>query len=121
MSWITRKPPVLLGLSALIFLNISTVSSPSFALTPAQTLDACIAAINDPLYTRSTIPGLTGFANAAAIETAIGNGTLVVYVASGAGEITGSASSNGNGRDFFCGDSNNNTVPSLDSDSGVEL
>ena len=117
MSWITRKPPVLLALSALIFLNISTVSYPSFALTPAQTLDACIAAINDPLYTRSTIPGLTNFPNAAAIETAIGNGTLVVYIASGPGEITGSASSNGNGRDFFCGDSNNNTVPSLDSES----
>ena len=89
------------------------------ALTPAQTLDACIAAINDPLYTRSTIPGMTGFANAAAIETAIGNGTLVVYVANGAGEITGSASSNGNGRDFFCGDSNNNSVPSLDSEAST--
>lgn len=117
MSWIARKSPALLALSGLIFLNLSTSAYPSFALTPAQTLDACIAAINDPLYTRSTIPGLTGFANAAAIETAIGNGTLVVYIASGPGEITGSASSNGNGRDFFCGDSNNNSVPSLDSES----
>ena len=117
MSWITRKSSALLALFGLTFLNLSAISYPSFALTPAQTLDACVAAINDPLYTRSTIPGLTGFANAAAIETAIGNGTLVVYIASGPGQITGSASANGNGRDFFCGDSSNNSVPSMDSDS----
>ena len=106
-------------ISALISLNITILPESALALTPAQTLDACIAAINDPLFTRSTIPGMTGFANAAAIETAIGNGTLVVYVANGAGEITGSAGSNGNGRDFFCGDSNNNSVPSLDSEAST--
>lgn len=119
MSWIKSKSVALLTLSGLFLLNLAFSSNPAFALTPAQTLDACIAAINDPLYTRSTIPGITGFANAAAIETAIGSGTLVVYIASGPGEITGSASSNGNGRDFFCGDSNNNTVPSLDSDAST--
>lgn len=104
-------------ITALISSNIALFPESAIALTPAQTLDACVAAINDPLYTRSTIPGLTNFANAAAIETAIGNGSLVVYIASGAGEITGSAGSNGNGRDFFCGDSNNNSVPSLDSEA----
>jgi hypothetical protein len=101
---------------------ISTFSlpSPTFALTGAQQLDACIAAINDPLYTRSTLPGLMSFASAAAIETAITNGTLVVWVANSSGVITGSNGANGNGQDLFCGDSNDNQVATLDSDASTQ-
>ena len=109
----------IIAVLACLFSVISAV--PSFAaLTAAQQLDACIAAINDPLYTRATIPGLMGLADAAAIETKISNGSLVVWVANGAGVITGSASANGNGQDLFCGDSNDNQVPILDSDASTQ-
>jgi hypothetical protein len=101
-------------------LSLSLVAPANAVLTGAQQLDACIAAINDPLYTRSTLPGLMNFASAAAIETAITNGTLVVWVASGAGVITGSNGANGNGQDLFCGDSNDNQVATLDSDASSQ-
>jgi hypothetical protein len=102
-----------------------TLFSISFLLpaTPASAADgpalltACVNAINDPLYTRATLPGLMSVANTATLETLITNGTIVVWVANGAGEISGSASSNGNGRDIFCGDSNDNTIQTMDSDS----
>jgi hypothetical protein len=108
-------------LAALITSLSLAISTPAnAALTAAQQLDACIAAINDPLYTRSTLPGLMNFASTSAIETAITNGTLVVWVASGAGVITGSGGANGNGQDLFCGDSNDNQVATLDSDASSQ-
>ncbi|CAN2175950.1 hypothetical protein MCEJIRE27_00171 [Candidatus Nanopelagicaceae bacterium] len=98
-----------------------SISTPANAvLTATQQLDACIAAVNDPLYTRSTLPGLMNFASASAIETAITNGTLVVWIANGAGVITGSGSANGNGQDLFCGDSNDNQIATMDSDSSTQ-
>lgn len=106
-----------------LFISIASLSAPTpgfSALTAAQQLDACIAAINDPLYTRSTLPGLMGLANAAAIEAKISNSTLIVWVASGPGVITGSDGANGNGQDLFCGDSNNNQVTTMDSDSSTQ-
>ena len=101
-------------------LTLSLEAPANAVLTGAQQLDACIAAINDPLYTRSTLPGLMNFASAAAIETAITNGTLVVWVANGAGVITGSNGANGNGQDLFCGDSNDNQVATMDSDASSQ-
>jgi hypothetical protein len=106
-----------------LFVSALSLSAPTpgfSALTAAQQLDACIAAINDPLYTRATLPGIMGLANAAAIEAKISNSTLIVWVASGAGVITGSDGANGNGQDLFCGDSNNNQVATLDSDSSTQ-
>jgi hypothetical protein len=114
----SRKLAFIAGLITLISSLLPT--SAHAVLTAAQQLDACIAAINDPLYTRSTLPGLMNFASTAAIETAITNGTLVVWVANGAGVITGSNSANGNGQDLFCGDSNDNQVATMDSDSSSQ-
>ena len=107
--------------AALITLLSLSISAPARAVqTAVQQLDACIAAINDPLYTRTTLPGLMNFASASAIETAITNGTLVVWVASGSGVISGSGSANGNGQDLFCGDSNDNQVATMDSDASSQ-
>lgn len=92
-------------------------AAPAVAADGVALLTACVNAINDPLYTRATLPGLMGLSNTAALETLITNGTIVVWVANGAGEIAGTSGSNGNGRDLYCGDSNDNTIPSMDSDS----
>ena len=110
---------------ALIFFLVSTLSAfpTASAITAAEAttlLNNCISAINDPLYTRSTLPGIMGFASAAAIENAIAAGTLGVYVANGSGVISNSGSSNGNAQDIFCGDSNNNEVANMDSDASSQ-
>jgi hypothetical protein len=105
-------------------LAVVLVQAPSAgAITAAEAttlLNNCIAAINDPLYTRSTLPGIMGFANAAAIESRIAAGTLGVYIANGAGVIPNSASANGNAQDIFCGDSNNNQIPTMDSEASTQ-
>ena len=89
------------------------------AAEATQKLNECIAAINDPLYTRSTLPGLTAYADIASLEAAIANGTMVVWIANGAGVITGSGGANGNAQDLFCGDSNNNDIATMDSNTST--
>jgi hypothetical protein len=93
--------------------------SPTFAIDGAALLTSCANSINDPLYTRDSIATIMGFGSTAALETAITNGTITVYIANGPGVIPGSASSNGNARDLYCGDSNDNSVPFMDSGVGT--
>ena len=92
----------------------------ALAIDGAALLTSCANSINDPLYTRDTIATIMGFANAAGLETAITNGTITVWVASGSGEITGSSGANGNAQDLFCGNGNDNTVPVMDSNSSTQ-
>ncbi len=102
---------------SLLSLSLLVPATPASAADGPALLTACVNAINDPLYTRATLPGLMNLANTATLETLITNGTIVVWVANGAGEIAGTSGSNGNGRDIFCGDSNDNTIQTMDSDS----
>ena len=44
----------------------------------------------------------------------------MVYIANGAGVIPNSASANGNAQDLFCGDSNNNQIPTMDSEASTQ-
>lgn len=61
-----------------------------------------------------------GYADVAAIESAIAAGSLGVYIANGAGVIPNSANANGGAPDIFCGDSNDNQVAFMDSDSNSQ-
>lgn len=104
-------------------LSVIFLAPPAKAVTAAEAtilLNNCISAINDPLYTRATLPGIMGYANAAAIESDIVSGRLGVYIANGAGVIPNSASANGNAPDIFCGDSNDNQVAIMDSDTSSQ-
>jgi hypothetical protein len=80
-----------LRITLILFLFSSLITSPSAsALTAAEAttlLNNCISAINDPLCTRATLPGIIGYADAAAIESAIAAGSLGVYIANGAGGL----------------------------------
>jgi hypothetical protein len=110
---------------AIVFLFLTTfVTTPNaHAITAAEAttlLNNCIAAINDPLYTRSTLPGIIGYVDAAAIESAIASGALGVYIANGAGVIPNSGSANGNAPDIFCGDANNNQIAVMDSNTSSQ-
>ena len=113
-----------LRISLILFLFSSLITSPSAsALTSAEAttlLNNCISAINDPLYTRATLPAIIGYADAAAIESAIAAGSLGVYIANGAGIIPNSGSANGNAPDLFCGDSNDNQVGVMDSNTSSQ-
>lgn len=111
----------------LVATSVGIACLPAFApsasaLTAAeatQKLNECIAAINDPLYVRATLPGLMAYSDIASLESAIANGTMVVWVANGAGVITGSNGANGNGQDLFCGDSNDNDIATMDSNTST--
>lgn len=83
-------------------------------------LNSCIAAINDPLYTRATLPGImtyngVTYANDAAIESALVAGTLFIWIATTSGSF---GSGNGGTSDLFCGNSQDNTPTDLDSSAG---
>jgi hypothetical protein len=113
-----------LRITLILFLISLLITSPSAsALTAAEAttlLNNCISAINDPLYTRATLPGIIGYADAAAIESAIAAGSLGVYIANGAGVIPNSASANGGAPDLFCGDNNDNQVGIMDSNTSSQ-
>jgi hypothetical protein len=113
-----------LRVTLILFLLSSLITSPSAsALTSAEAttlLNNCISAINDPLYTRATLPAIIGYVDAAAIESAIAAGSLGVYIANGAGVIPNSGSANGNAPDLFCGDSNDNQVGVMDSNTSSQ-
>lgn len=81
-------------------------------------LTSCVNAINDPLYTKSTLPViiLGSGKTQSDLESAISAGTYTVWIATGAGAFGASASSFS--KDIFCGDINNNTVSNLDANSG---
>ena len=83
-------------------------------------LSNCIAAINDPLYTRATLPGLmtyngVTYANDAAIESALVAGTLTIWIATTSGAF---GSGSGGASDLFCGNYQDNTPTDLDSSAG---
>ena len=116
------RTKALLVLSSLALSSLSISAPTASALTAAeatQKLNECLAAINDPLYVRATLPGLMSYSDIASLESAIANGTMVVWVANGAGVITGSNGANGNGQDLFCGDSNNNDIATMDSNTST--
>ena len=108
-----------------VFSLLATFSfvSPAKAVTAAEAttlLNNCIAAINDPLYTRATLPGImtyngVTYANATAIENAVVAGTLNIWVATTSGSF---GSFNGGISDLYCGNSQDNTGIELDAQAG---
>lgn len=84
------------------------------ALDGPALLTSCVNAIDDPLYTKATLPVIILGAgkNQQDLENVLSAGTYVVWVASGSGAFGGGASSFG--KDLFCGNANDNTVSNLD-------
>jgi hypothetical protein len=111
---------VVASVLSLLTISLLLPVTPASAADGPALLTACVNAINDPLYTRATLPGLMGIANTATLESLITAGTIVVWVANGAGQIPGTSGANGNARDIFCGDSNDNSIPNMDSDASTQ-
>lgn len=109
---------------AAITLLASLIGAPSASAVTASEattlLTNCIAAIDDPLYTRATLPGLmtyngVTYANDAAIESALVAGTLTIWIATTSGSF---GFGGGNTSDLFCGNYQDNTPTDLDSSAG---
>lgn len=105
-------------------LSVVHLSSAQAVVSNSLDLNACITAINDPLYTRDTLPGLIRhpngsqpYADATALQAAITAGTIFLYVANGPGLIFSGGGSRQDAPDLYCGDSNDNSVDNLDSNT----
>jgi uncharacterized protein YaiE (UPF0345 family) len=110
-------------LIAITVLSSFIAAPAAIAVTSAEAttlLNNCIAAINDPLYTRATLPGImtyngVTYANDAAIESALVAGTLTIWIATTSGNF---GSGSGGSSDLFCGNFQDNTPTDLDSSAG---
>lgn len=116
-----RTKSAIIGVTTAV-LTLSLVSPAHADVTNSYDLNACVTKINDPLYTRDTIAtsirnpnGTSRFANGDALQTAITAGTIYLYVANGPGQIYDG--NRGNSPDLICGDSNDNSVGNMDSDT----
>ena len=75
-------------------------------------LDQCVSSINEAGFTKDFIVSETGFADEAALLSAVSAGTWTLQISSGAGW---NPTLRGNAPDIYCGDSGNNYVAYLDS------
>lgn len=80
-------------------------------------LDLCVNNIDDALVTKQSILSATGLNTEATFITAYNAGTWGVYIASGSGNF---GEDYGNRPDVYCGNSQNNQPPNLDSNGGTK-
>ena len=119
-----RRPNfAIIGLisASLTFTNLSSAQA---VVSNSFDLNACISAINDPQFTRDTLAttmrnpdGSQRYANGDALQTAITAGSINLYVANGPGLIFDGGGSRQDAPDLYCGDSNDNSVNNLDSNT----
>ena len=115
-----KKLSFLIAATLLSGLFIAPAASAVTSAEATTLLNNCISAINDPLYTRATLPGImtyggATYANAAAIESALVAGTLTIWIATTSGNF---GSGSGGADDLFCGNYQDNTPTDLDSSAG---
>ena len=119
-----RRPNfAIIGLisAALTFAHLTSAQA---VVSNSFDLNACVTAINDPQFTRDTIAttirnpnGTSRFADGNALQAAITAGTIYLYVANGPGLIFDGGGARQGAPDLYCGDSNDNSVNNLDSDT----
>jgi hypothetical protein len=99
------------GLACVLVLSLFSFSS-SVATAAPSLLDQCVTSINESGFTKQFILDETGFADEAALLSAVSSGAWTLQISTGAGW---NPSLRGNSPDIYCGDSGNNTVSMLDS------
>lgn len=106
---------------AIAFSNLSPARA---VVSNSFDLNACVTAINDSQFTRDTIAttirnpnGTQRYADGNALQAAITAGTIYLYVANGSGLIFDGGGDRQGAPDLYCGDSNDNSVNNLDSDT----
>jgi len=97
--------------------QMALVPTGNLYLTDPQitVLDQCVSNINDANFTKAAILSIIGM-NEQQLLAAVEQGTITIVIAQGSGEF---GNGNGNARDIYCGNSQNNTVSYLDSNYGT--
>ncbi len=95
---------------------IAAVSMWSFVPTVVHAapslLDQCVTSINDPAFTKAFILNETGFADEAALLSAVASNSWTIQISTGPGW---NPPLRANNPDIYCGDSGDNYVQMLDS------
>jgi hypothetical protein len=85
---------------------------PNSAQAAPSLLDQCVTSINDPAFTKAFILTETGFADEAALLSAVSSNSWTLQISTGPGW---SPTMRGNNPDIYCGDANDNYIQFLDS------
>jgi Ca2+-binding RTX toxin-like protein len=108
------KKSVLRWLAAVALVVVSGFVPTSRVTATSSLLDQCVANINDPLFDKAFLLGLTGFSTEAQFEASVASGRWTVQLATGSGHF---GTHNGDSPDLYCGNSQNNSRDYLDSDN----
>jgi len=98
-------------------LCVDTENTPYHTNYELSILDLCVNNIADALVTKQSILSATGLNTEATFITAYNAGTWGAYIASGSGNF---GEDNGHRPDVYCGNSQNNQSPNLDSNGGTK-
>ena len=106
------KKSVLAWVAAVALVLVSGFVPMSRVNAAPSLLDQCAANINDPLFDKAFLLGLTGFSTEAQFEASVTSGRWTVQLATGSGAF---GTHNGNSPDMYCGNSLNNSRDYLES------
>ena len=93
------------------FASAFQVTTQNVSAAPSL-LDQCVASIDEPGFTKEFILSETGFADEAALLSAVSSGAWTIQISTGPGW---NPPLRANSPDIYCGDSGDNTIDMLDS------
>lgn len=120
----SKKLISIISLLAALFSTSHLSPARAAVVSNSYDLAACVTAIADPQWTADTIArairnynGSSIYANGAALQTAITNNVLNLYVANSSGLMLDGGGARQDAPDLYCGDSNDNSINNLDSNT----
>ena len=104
--------PLTLAFALLMSALSWLVVGPTSVEAAPSLLDQCVTSINDPAFTKTFILSQTGFADEAALLTAVSSNSWTIQIANGP---SWNPTLRGMAPDIYCGDANDNYIQFLDS------
>ena len=104
--------PLTLAFALLMSALSWLVVGPTSVEAAPSLLDQCVTSINDPAFTKAFILAQTGFADEAALLTAVSSNSWTIQIANGP---SWNPTLRGMAPDIYCGDANDNYIQFLDS------
>ncbi len=104
--------PLTLAFALLLSALSWLLAGPTSVEAAPSLLDQCVTSINDPAFTKAFILTETGFADEAALLSAVASNSWTLQISTGPGW---SPTMRGNNPDIYCGDANDNYIQFLDS------
>ncbi len=104
--------PLTLAFALLLSALTWLIVGPTSVEAAPSLLDQCVTSINDPAFTKAFILTETGFADEAALLSAVASNSWTIQISTGP---SWSPTMRGNAPDIYCGDANDNYIQFLDS------